>query len=77
MMNKDNCLIYQGEYFKVEWFYDEKGYSQAYDYFLKVSAAQKRKFLVLVKKTEKLPPNEKRKALDNKKAYIERENEVL
>ncbi len=49
-MNKDNCLIYQGEYFRVEWFYDEKGYSQPYEYFLKASASQKRKFLLLVKK---------------------------
>ena len=49
-MNKDSCLIYKGEYYTVEWYFDETGYSQAYEYFLKVSAVQKRKFLILVKK---------------------------
>ena len=49
-MNKDNCLIYKGECHTIEWYYDEKGYSQAYEYFLKSSDSQKRKFLMLVKK---------------------------
>ena len=49
-MNKDTCLIYEGDFYKVEWYFDDKGYSQAYEYFLKSSAVQKRKFLILVKK---------------------------
>ena len=50
IINKDSCLIYQGPFFTIEWFYDENGYSQAYEYFLKTSAVQKRKFLLLAKK---------------------------
>lgn len=49
-MDKDTCLIYEGKFYKVEWYFDNKGVSQAYEYFLKVSAVQKRKFLILVKK---------------------------
>ena len=50
VMDKNSCLIYKGPFFTIEWFYDEKGYSQPYEYFLKTSAAQKRKFLLLAKK---------------------------
>lgn len=49
-MTKDTCLIYEGEFYRVEWYFDDKGDSQAYEYFLKTSAVQKRKFLILVKK---------------------------
>ena len=49
-MDKNTCLIYKGEFYRVEWYFDDSGYSQAYEYFLKVSATQKRKFLILVKK---------------------------
>ena len=49
-MNKNECLIYEGNYYSVDWFFDEKGNSQAYDYFLKSSDVQKRRFLILVKK---------------------------
>ena len=49
-IDNTNCIIYAGEYFSVEWYYDENGYSQAYEYFLSVQDIQKRKFLVLVKR---------------------------
>ena len=49
-MNSDDCLIYKGEYFSIEWYYDSKGNSQAYDYFLKADDVEKRRFLILVKK---------------------------
>lgn len=49
-MDKTNCIIDQGSFFTVEWFYDETGYSQPYEYFLAISNDQKRKFLLLVKK---------------------------
>jgi len=49
-IDSTNCVIYVGECFTVEWYYDEKGYSQAYEFFLKTSDVQKRKLLVLVKR---------------------------
>ena len=49
-MDKENCLIYEGVFFRIEWFYDKAGYSQAFEYFRKASPYQKRKFLMLVKK---------------------------
>lgn len=49
-MDKNSCLIYEGEHYRIEWYFDNKGYSQAYEYFLGVSDVQKRKFLILVKK---------------------------
>ena len=49
-MDEHSCLIYEGSCFRIEWFYDENGKSQAYDYFLGTSDSQKRKFLMLVKR---------------------------
>ena len=49
-IDNTNCVIYVGEYFTVEWYYEESGYSQAYEYFLSTSDVQKRKFLILVKR---------------------------
>ena len=49
-VNSTNCVIYKGEYFTVEWYYDESEYSQAYEYFLSTSDIQRRKFLILVKR---------------------------
>jgi phage-related protein len=49
-VNKNDCIIYAGPVYTIEWYYDKDGGSPAYDYFLKISQGQKRKFLVLVKK---------------------------
>ena len=49
-MDKTNCVIYEGIYYTVEWYYEENGYSQAYEYFLTITDLQKRKFLILVKR---------------------------
>jgi phage-related protein len=49
-MNKDDCIIYEGPFYTTEWYYDRNGNSPAYDYFIKTSQEQKRKFLMLVKK---------------------------
>jgi phage-related protein len=49
-MDKDTCVIYKGEYFTLEWYYDQNGDSHAYDYFLSTDQTQKRKFLILAKK---------------------------
>ncbi|GHT35263.1 hypothetical protein FACS189434_12800 [Bacteroidia bacterium] len=49
-MDRNDCTIYIGDCFTVEWYYDKDGYSQAYEYFLSTDATQKRKFLILVKR---------------------------
>ena len=49
-MDKNTNLIYEGQYHRVEWYYDEKGHSQPYEYFVKSNSNQKRKFLILIKK---------------------------
>jgi phage-related protein len=49
-MDKEDCTVYIGLIFTIEWYYDQKGHSLVYDYFMNVSQEQKRKFLILVKK---------------------------
>lgn len=49
-MNKTDNVIYQGEQFSIEWYYDKNGYSQPYDFFLSLDSDRKRKFLMLVKR---------------------------
>ena len=49
-MDKQDCVVYVGERFTIEWYYDEKGYSEAFEYFLHTSNVQKRKFFILVKR---------------------------
>jgi phage-related protein len=51
-MDREDCVIYAGPFFTIEWYYDKNGNSPAYDYFIKISQEQKRKFLILVKKIE-------------------------
>lgn len=46
-MNKNDCIAYQGNKFTIEWFYDDHGYSQAFEYYHFLSDAQKRKLLML------------------------------
>lgn len=50
VMDEKTSLIYEGACFRIEWFYDQNGFSQAYEYFLKTSDVQKRKLLILIKK---------------------------
>ncbi len=50
VVDKQDCIVYKGQCFSVEWFYDSTGYSQAYDYYESTSLAQKRKFFILVKR---------------------------
>ena len=50
IVNKHDCVVYKGQCFTVEWFYDSSGYSQAFEYFESTSQSQKRKFFVLVKR---------------------------
>ena len=49
-MDNESCVIYSGEKFTLEWYYDKNGNSVAYDYFSKLPEDLQDKFLVLVKK---------------------------
>ncbi len=49
-MDKANIIVYSGSCFTVEWYYDAKGYSQAFEYFKSTSQEQKRKFFILIKR---------------------------
>ncbi len=49
-MDENSCKIYIGEAFTLEWYFDSKGESQPFEYFLEQEDAQKRKFLILVKR---------------------------
>ena len=46
-MKKEDCVIYKGNFFQIEWYYTEKGESQPFDYFNTTDLAQQRKFLML------------------------------
>jgi phage-related protein len=48
--DRHDCIVYIGQCFTVEWYFDATGYSQAYEYFESTTQAQKRKFFVLVKR---------------------------
>jgi phage-related protein len=49
-VDKDDCVIYAGSAYTIEWYYGQNDNSPAYDYFFKISQEQKRKFLVLIKR---------------------------
>lgn len=124
-MDRTDCVVYSGQFFTVEWYYDKEGYSQPFEYFLKCDKKQRRKFFMLVhricdfgrimdktkftneddgiyafkpqpdrylaffikgkkiiitnafiKKTQKLPQQEKDLALKNKSDYLARQSYV-
>lgn len=45
-MYEDECVIYKGAFFQIEWYYDSEGKSQSYDYCHSCVLSQK-KFLML------------------------------
>jgi len=49
-MDEELVVIYTGECFTLEWYYDKNGKSVSFDYFLKSSKDQRRKFLALAKR---------------------------
>jgi phage-related protein len=49
-MDENSCVIYSGEKFTLDWYYDKNGNSIAYDYFLSSTEGLQDKFLILVKK---------------------------
>ena len=50
VMDDKSCVIYSGEKYTLEWYYDKNGKSVAYNYFLDITKKQRRKFLVLAKR---------------------------
>jgi len=50
IVDRQNCVVYIGKCFTIEWFYDSNGYSQAFEYFESTNQSQKRKFFILVKR---------------------------
>lgn len=46
-MGTEDCVIYKGKVFQIEWYYDSDGKSQPFDYYKSCSLIQKRKFLML------------------------------
>ena len=49
-MDYESCVIYSGDKFTLEWYYDKDGKSVAYDFFIEMSLEQRRKFFALVKR---------------------------
>ncbi len=48
-MNKE-FIVYEGEFFTIEWYYSKSGNSQAFEYFENLDKNQKKKILYLVKR---------------------------
>lgn len=46
-MKKEDCVIYKGSFFQIEWYFDAEGKSQPYEYYESCDLSQKRKFLML------------------------------
>ena len=65
-MHKNNEYIaYHGDFFTIEWYFDHKDQSQAFDYYQSLNADEQIKLLKLFK-------NEKEKALNTRDNYISR-----
>jgi len=50
MIRDYEYIIYKGEYFSVEWYFSEKGESQAKEYYDKLDVSSQAKFLYLVER---------------------------
>ena len=50
MENREEYIVYKGESFIVEWYFDTKSKSQPKDYFEKLSPDSQRKLLYLIKR---------------------------
>ncbi|MCL2183472.1 MAG: type II toxin-antitoxin system RelE/ParE family toxin [Chitinispirillia bacterium] len=48
-MDRETCIIYIGSKFTAEWYYDRRGKSVAYEFFLETPENQQAKFMKLVK----------------------------
>ena len=47
IMNKEESVIYKGDFFQLEWYFDSEGKSQPFDFYESCDLNQKRKFLIL------------------------------
>ena len=68
-MKSSDVLVYKGQAFSIEWYFDERGYSPALEYYEGLSDARRIKFLItngFEKKGQKLPSGEKSRALKAK-----------
>ena len=50
MIKKDICIAYKGLEYNIEWYYDKKGKSQAYEYYTVMIPSERRKVLMLFKR---------------------------
>ena len=49
-MDENSCVIYKGDKFTIEWYFDKNGKSVAYEYFNEATEDLQDKLLILVKK---------------------------
>jgi phage-related protein len=47
---KDDCIAYRGPEFTIEWYFNEKARSQAFEYYLTLTSIERRKVLMLFKR---------------------------
>lgn len=74
---KKEFIAYKGSEYTIEWFFNDKEKSEAQAYFESLSTDRKKKCFYLVtnayeKKSAKMPPKEKDRALKAKENYITR-----
>lgn len=51
MTNQHREIVaYKGSYFTIEWYYDEHGFSEAFNYYCQLSGDRRRKILILFKR---------------------------
>jgi len=50
MIKKDICIAYKGLEYNIEWYYDKKGKSQAYEYYTVMIPSERRRVLMLFKR---------------------------
>ncbi len=49
-MFKEDCIAYKGDFYTVEWYYDESGKSQALEYLMNLKPEMQRKLFYLIKR---------------------------
>ena len=49
-MDINDCLLYKGDEFSIEWYFDRKGQSQSFDFFNDLNESDQDKFLFLIKR---------------------------
>ena len=50
MIHKDACIAYRGPEYTIEWYFNEKERSQAFEYYSGLTPAERRKVLMLFKR---------------------------